>query len=107
MNERTDSDVDYGFSIETARMSVSQGTPPEVTDPPRRGRKPKQPQVAQTEVVNAAPAQPKLIRVIPKHGYNLHCHTQEKLIYAGHETQVVRDWWIDNQIKRGILKVVG
>ena len=46
------------------------------------------------------------IRVTPKHGRNLYCHTQQKMIYAGFETLVLRDKWILKQIKLGTLVLV-
>lgn len=85
---------------------------------PRRGRPPKvrlpevspepAPAPAPEPVTEATPTDPgpKLIRVKPKNNITLYCHTQQKLIYRGFETLVVRDKWIDNQIKKGVLILV-
>lgn len=81
---------------------------------PRRGRPPKarlpevSPEPAPEPVTEATPTDPgpKLIRVKPKNNITLYCHTQQKLIYRGFETLVVRDKWIDNQIKKGVLILV-
>lgn len=97
-----DSNVFTGYEIGSATMTVSPG--PQQAKP--RGR-PKASQAGQpTQKPVKTDAVPTMIRVVPKHGYNLYCHTQQKILHAGFETQVLPDWWINNQIERGILTVV-
>lgn len=96
-------DVSTGFSIGSVTLQVEKGDTPR-----KRGR----PAGSSTKVAATAPAAreheaPVMVRVTPAHGYDIYAHTQKKLIYAGHETPIVRDKWVSNQIRMGILKVVG
>lgn len=93
--------VNATFSIETPTMTVSPAAAPE--EKVRRGRPPKVAIKLETKEAET----PRLIRVRPVHGYGIYCHTQGKLIHAGFETSVLRDSWISNQIRKGILQVVG
>lgn len=96
-------DVSAGFSIGSATLQVDKGDTPRKRGRPV-GSSTKAAATDQGAKVNEAPA---MIRVTPAHGYDIYAHTQKKLIYAGHETPVVRDSWVANQIRMGILKVVG
>lgn len=108
-------DVAGGFSIDSAKLTVSPGPAlPEAPPRPKRGRRTK----AEMEAARAAespqtvtPAvteEPlKVIRVRPVHGRRLFCKTQGKTIHPSFENQVLADAWIMNQVKHGVLQIVG
>lgn len=122
-----DRDLSSTFSISTPTLTVLSGPPPSadnleplVAAPAKRKRRTKAEMeaaraateidmgVAEPPIMESATQAPEThtIRVTPKHGRNLYCHTQQKMIYAGFETLVLRDKWILKQIKLGTLVLV-
>lgn len=99
-----------GYSIDSAKMTVSV---PDAPPKPKRARRTKAEMEAAraVEAPQEAPvvvaAAPKLVRVQPVYGRRIFCKTQGKTIHPGFDNQVLADAWILNQVKHGVLQIVG
>lgn len=112
-----DKNVAAFFAIDSAVMTVSQGATSEPPVPVKRKRRTKaemeadraasvkaaEPVAAPVDEEEGVSVADKMIRVKPRHGMSLYCHTQQKMIYAGFETLILKDKWIANQIRKGVL----